>query len=329
MMAPVAYCSQLVNDRIVFDSYMGYIVEKFVVPDGKNCMVRLETYAMDKDGIYSIAIVDIPDSLPLPTDPEILYQTKEIIAGNSGKIELDLNQTSVTPGQDVMLNAVYLSDTFENFSVPVKPGGTEIGHNDIDDPFATEQPEPISEVGYTAFTIYYGCDTTCMNTAPQFNIGNDILANAGKEYIYPNWVTDISSGISECEAGQNLNFILTLDNDTGFIQKPQVDPATGDLKFETSSDIQKEFYVTIVLKDDGGTEDSGTDTSDPQIFTISVTIPGNIDGDERVTLKDAVLAMKILSNIPTSGIVLNAEINDDKRIGLEEVIYILKTISGI
>ncbi len=326
-MASAVSASQRVDNRVQFSSYMGYIVEKMVVPAGKNCMTSMETQAMDESGVVAIAIAEIPETQT--ADPEILFQTYDWFEGDSGKREIALENTPVYPGQEIMVNCVYMIDDYRPFSVPVQPGGIELGHNEIDNPFA-EPPEPISEPGYSAFTIGYGCETEeCINTAPQFTKGDDITAQAGKTYAIGNWAADILPGLSDCEAEQTLHFILTPDEEGYFLQSPRIDPATGDLAFETAPDIEGTATVTVILKDDGGTENSGTDSSVSKNFSITILIPGNIDGVNGVTLADAVLAAKVLANLQTSAPVTDAEVNGDGRIGPEELIYILRTVSEV
>jgi hypothetical protein len=58
---------------------------------------------------------------------------------------------------------------------------------------------------------------------------------------------------------------------------------------------------------------------------------GDLDGDFKITLKDAILVSQILSGsaIESGSITLEADIDANGKIGLEEVIYVLQKISGL
>ncbi len=65
--------------------------------------------------------------------------------------------------------------------------------------------------------------------------------------------------------------------------------------------------------------------------SVSITrlLPGDINDDSTVDLRDAILILKILAGIDTGDAVinLNADVNGDGKIGMEEVIYILGNVS--
>jgi hypothetical protein len=111
-----------------------------------------------------------------------------------------------------------------------------------------------------------------VNDAPTFHRGPDesVPVNAGSQTI-TGWATDISPGPAN-EAAQVLAFQVTdnstpgLFSDTG---QPAVSP-DGTLTFTPRADASGTASITLVLKDDGGTANGGTDTSAPQVFTINV-----------------------------------------------------------
>ncbi len=56
--------------------------------------------------------------------------------------------------------------------------------------------------------------------------------------------------------------------------------------------------------------------------------PGNINGDGKVDLTDAILVLQILTDLePSSLIDKGADISEDGRIGIEEIIYIIQKVS--
>ena len=66
------------------------------------------------------------------------------------------------------------------------------------------------------------------------------------------------------------------------------------------------------------------------LLTNGARLLGDIDGNERVDLSDAILALQILSGVSPAGMVYKeADINGDGKIGIEEVIYILQKEAGI
>lgn len=56
-------------------------------------------------------------------------------------------------------------------------------------------------------------------------------------------------------------------------------------------------------------------------------VPGDINGDGNVDLKDAVAALQVLSKVDIPDIQKDADANNDKTIGIEDVIYILQADS--
>lgn len=59
-------------------------------------------------------------------------------------------------------------------------------------------------------------------------------------------------------------------------------------------------------------------------------LKGDVNGDGIVDLKDAVLALQIMTGItPDSDIQLNADVNGDGKIGMAEVVYILQYVAGL
>ena len=133
-------------------------------------------------------------------------------------------------------------------------GGTENGGIDTSDP--------------QTFTITVGE----VNDAPGFTKGADqsVLEDAGTVTV-TGWATNISAGPAN-ESGQALSFVVSSDHPEFFAANgaPAIDAATGTLTYTLAADRFGTATVTVVLHDDGGTENGGVDTSDPQTFTISV-----------------------------------------------------------
>lgn len=109
-----------------------------------------------------------------------------------------------------------------------------------------------------------------INDAPSFAKGNDqtLLEDAGLQTI-PLWATGIDRGGPD-ESGQTLTFVLSSDNPGLFAQAPSI-TANGTLTFRTAPDAHGTATIDVVLTDDGGTANGGSDSSGTQTFRIVVT----------------------------------------------------------
>ena len=72
------------------------------------------------------------------------------------------------------------------------------------------------------------------------------------------------------EAAQTLSFTATTNNEALFSQQPTVAP-DGTLTFTTAENANGEASVTVVLRDSGGSNAGGADSSPAQTFNIRVT----------------------------------------------------------
>jgi hypothetical protein len=111
---------------------------------------------------------------------------------------------------------------------------------------------------------------TAVNDTPSFTKGGNqtSLEDAGAQTVNP-WATAISAGPAD-EAGQTLAFTVSNDNNALFSAQPAV-AANGTLTYTAAPNAFGSATVTLFLKDNGGTDNGGDDTSDPQTFTITIT----------------------------------------------------------
>jgi hypothetical protein len=109
---------------------------------------------------------------------------------------------------------------------------------------------------------------TGSNVAPSFTSGGDVLLSLGQLAYSQHWATDISAG-PPSESGQLLNFIVNSDNPGLFSVQPAISP-DGILSFTLEPFTTGSANVTVQLHDNGGTNNGGVDTSDPQTFRIGV-----------------------------------------------------------
>jgi PKD repeat protein len=108
-----------------------------------------------------------------------------------------------------------------------------------------------------------------VNDTPSFTSGDDIeVIEDIDNYKIINWATNISAGpVNESE--QTVQFLITTNNDQLFEQKPVISP-TGTLIFVPASQGLGSATVSIWLKDTGGTDNNGKDTSDEHLLKITV-----------------------------------------------------------
>ncbi|GIV96622.1 MAG: hypothetical protein KatS3mg057_1279 [Herpetosiphonaceae bacterium] len=109
-----------------------------------------------------------------------------------------------------------------------------------------------------------------VNDAPSFTIESasvTVPEDAGPQSI-TSWATSISPGASN-ESDQTLTFLVSNDNNALFSTQPAIDSA-GTLTFTPAANAYGSATVTVQLQDDGGTLNSGKDTSGQQTFTITV-----------------------------------------------------------
>ncbi len=134
-------------------------------------------------------------------------------------------------------------------------------------------------------------NVTAVNDAPSFTKGADqtALENAGPQTVSP-WATAISPGPAD-ESAQTVAFQVTANTNAAlFSAGPAISP-TGVLTYTPAANASGSATITVVLKDNGGTANSGVDTSAPQTFVINVTgvnqAPSFTKGADQTVLEDA------------------------------------------
>jgi len=87
-------------------------------------------------------------------------------------------------------------------------------------------------------------------------------------------------------------------------------------------------YTHLAGKGNGG--GCWAELKQPQIPLAIVSLSCDINGDNIVTLADAILALQVSARIsPARGVQVSGDVNGDGRIGLEEAIYSLQYIAGL
>ena len=108
-----------------------------------------------------------------------------------------------------------------------------------------------------------------VNDRPSFSVlgAQTVLEDSGPQTV-PNFAGNISAG--PLEDAQSISFTVTVTNPGLFSVAPSVS-SVGTLTYTPAPNAHGDANVTLVLTDNGGTENGGQDTSIEQIFTISVT----------------------------------------------------------
>ncbi|MBL7038764.1 MAG: tandem-95 repeat protein, partial [Pirellulaceae bacterium] len=117
---------------------------------------------------------------------------------------------------------------------------------------------------------------SAVNDAPVFAPGDDaeVVEDDGPQTIEA-WASSIVPGpdTASDEASQSLSFdlgIVAASETLVFASPPAIDPSTGDLSFEAAMDSHGIAEVEVLLRDDGGTANSGKDESLPHTLIITV-----------------------------------------------------------
>ena len=138
---------------------------------------------------------------------------------------------------------------------------------------------------------------------PSFTAGpNQVVTDESGANSVNGWATALGAGPAD-EAGQTLTFSTSTTNENLFAALPAIDP-TGRLTFTPAHNASGTATVTVSLKDSGGTENGGIDTSASQTFTIKVENPRplqnselrqDVDGNDEVSPLDALLIINYLN----------------------------------
>jgi VCBS repeat-containing protein len=146
-----------------------------------------------------------------------------------------------------------------------------------------------SDGGFT-HSVTFTLTVNAVNDAPSFVKGSDQTVNEdiGARSI-TGWAGTISAGPSN-ESTQAVTFTVSNDNTTLFSTQPAVSSA-GTLTFTPAVNAFGNATVTVSAADNGGTANTGVNTSLAQTFLISITpindAPTIIAGATQTVLEDS------------------------------------------
>ncbi len=112
-----------------------------------------------------------------------------------------------------------------------------------------------------------------VNDAPTFTAGSSplqVYEDSG-EYVL-DWASNISTGPAN-ESSQTVQFIVTNNNNALFSVQPAISE-TGVLRLTPAANQYGQAQLSVILQDDGGTENGGVNASSAQLVTVEI-IPIN------------------------------------------------------
>ncbi len=126
--------------------------------------------------------------------------------------------------------------------------------------------------GRAQTTVQLDISVTPVNDKPSFAAVNPdaILEDTLAVRIIAGWAAFNSGPVDENSQAVVSYLVSDVSNTGIFSQLPTVN-AAGDLSYQVAADAHGSSTFTVRVKDDGGVDFGGQDTSDPRIFTILVT----------------------------------------------------------
>jgi hypothetical protein len=108
-----------------------------------------------------------------------------------------------------------------------------------------------------------------LNDAPSFNKGPDLVVlEDAPAQVRPGWATGIRPG-PDNESSQTVQFILANSNPALFEAPPAI-ASDGTLTYKPAANAHGVAQLSVVLRDNGGSESGGRNDSVPQALVITV-----------------------------------------------------------
>jgi gliding motility-associated-like protein len=254
----------------------GIVTLKAVLNDGPQSSIPA-TFKIN------VTFINSPPTFTVPAGNQTIDEKDgpQTVLGWATNISADANPIEVN--QSITFTASLVSQTpFMSFVQPPKidPSGTltyEVastanGSATIDvvlkDDGSNTPPNSNTSATET-FTI----TVNPINDPPTFTMGDNIVIDEHTGMVsIPNWATNISAGPPDEEASQTVNFVLTENSITTFLQfdiPPTVD-ANGTLTFQATNHYNGSAVYEIYLLDDGPSVSPHDNQSASKGFSITV-----------------------------------------------------------
>ena len=115
-----------------------------------------------------------------------------------------------------------------------------------------------------------------VNDAPSFQDESEHYTYVGTNdiaglYEYPLWAHHISAG-PDNESSQNTQFVVQVTGDVNIFASPPVVSNNGTLTLDIALNAEGIANVSVILQDNGGTENGGVDVSEETNITVSASL---------------------------------------------------------
>jgi len=151
-------------------------------------------------------------------------------------------------------------------------------------------------------------------------IDNIRLVAAPSQVIF-GWATMFATGPADAndEVEQKLSFSVTNDNNGLFIEQPAVD-ASGTLTYSPKPNVRGTAQVSVMIRDDGGADNGGSDASEAAVFLVEVTkeLPRHnilkgldVTGDGSIVAEDALAVINFLNAFGSQEIAADSSVGPE------------------
>ena len=168
------------------------------------------------------------------------------------------SNTAVIPNQNLVLGGSGSNRTIQVTPPPNSHGGP------------VTVTVTVTDAALNASQFTFTVNVASVNDSPGFLAGPSQVLNedAGPQSI-TNWATGISTGAPN-ESSQTLTFQVTFNSNPGLFSTPPAISSTGTLTFTPAANANGAATLLLLLRDDGGTANGGSDATVTQSFTITV-----------------------------------------------------------
>jgi len=237
-----SFVSQIIGDSVIF------------IPNAEPSFTTLGNQAVDEDsGTAGAHVVSAFATASPGGGPHEASQTFSYTVSNNNS-ELFLSQPAIDANGVLTYTLAQHANGQATVTASVTDsGGTDGGGDDT-------SPDQTFQINVTA-----------VNDSPSFVKGanHSVLENAGLQTV-ADWASSISAGPADEELVQSLSFDLTNTTNPDLFSVAPAIAADGTLSYTPADDTSGVSTITLVLLDDGGTDQNGDNSSAPQSFSIIV-----------------------------------------------------------